>query len=91
MEKFTEKEIEQLKKLQAKQKRINREKQEFKKQVLANKEEVKEWLNEEPNHEKELTITAEKYNMDRPTFLKIMSDENVVEQIKNWLIQFSQN
>ena len=42
MEKFTEKEIEQLKKLQAKQKRINREKQEFKKQVLANKEEVKE-------------------------------------------------
>ena len=74
MEKFTEKEIEQLKKLQAKQKRINREKQEFKKQVLANKEEVKEWLNEEPNHEKELTIKGN-------SIVYVAQDEKVIALI----------
>lgn len=95
MEKMTDKEMEQLKKLQAKQKRIQREQEAFKKQVFENKEQVLKWLEAdtvlETYYENVLSEIAAKYGMDIRTFIEIMNDERVAGQLTNWLNSFRQN
>lgn len=95
MEKMTDKEMEQLKKLQAKQKRIQREQEAFKKQVFENKEQVLKWLEAdtvlETYYENVLSEIAAKYGMDIRTFIEIMNDERVAGQLINWLNSFRQN
>lgn len=88
MEKMTDKELEQLKKLQAKQKRIQREQDAFKKQVLENKEQVLKWLGAdkalEPYYENKLTELADKYGMTINTFFEIFGENFVVNGITQW-------
>lgn len=95
MEKMTDKEMEQLKKLQAKQKRIQREQEAFKKQVFENKEQVLKWLEAdtvlETYYENVLAEIAAKYGMDIRTFIEIMNDERVSRQLTDWLNSFKQN
>ena len=95
MEKMTDKELEQLKKLQAKQKRIQREQEAFKKQVFENKEQVLKWLEAdtvlETYYENVLTEISAKYEMNVRTFIEIMNNEEVARQLTNWLNGFRQN
>lgn len=95
MEKMTDKELEQLKKLQAKQKRIQREQEAFKKQVFENKEQVLKWLKAdtvlETYYENVLNEISTKYGMTTNTFIKIMNDDRVVAQLTNWLNGFKQD
>lgn len=92
MEKMTDKEIEQLKKLQAKQKRIQREQEAFKKQVIENREEVLHILGAdkaiEPYHATRLEELGQKYGMTVNQFLDVMGDELVVETFVKWLNQY---
>ena len=95
MEKMTDKELEQLKKLQAKQKRIQREQEAFKKQVFENKEQVLKWLEAdtvlETYYENVLAEISAKYEMNVRTFIEIMNNEEVARQLTNWLNGFRQN
>lgn len=95
MEKMTDRELEQLKKLQAKQKRIQREQEAFKKQVFENKEQVLKWLEAdtvlETYYENVLKEISAKYGMNTRTFIEIMNNEAVAKQIASWLNSFRQN
>ena len=88
MEKMTDKELEQLKKLQAKQKRIQREQDAFKKQVLENRVEVLHILGAdkvmEPYYENKLKELSGKYGMTINTFFEIFEDNFIVTSITKW-------
>lgn len=93
MEKMTDKELEQFKKLQAKRKRIQREQEAFKKQVIANREEVLHILGvdkaiESYHATRLLEELGKKYGMTVNQFLDVMGDEFVVETFVKWLNQY---
>lgn len=81
MEKMTERELQQLKDLQAKQKRVQRAREEFLKQVDEEKEELmKRW-----NMKDRLQVAAHKIGVEADTLFEWITSDAQVAYIKRKL------